>query len=290
MEESMAEPRNISFYGGAPGVIWAAAYMSQRGLLKEYESQFGEIKKNIIAALSYDGLFELAHGATGWGILGEVWDEKLEHESRKYLRLTRKRFRDGLWRLPPPYDHKTKVAWGFAHGVLAPLLFLHNRNTASFIANSLAGKLERPNPGVIGVRTGPGVLPQSAWCYGDAGLGFAISKLGYIHKIKKWQILGNEIFWRGSHGSELYRPVVGLPLCHGLSGMLLMTTLHARFSRQTKSRELARYWLKSLEEEAKYLDDISSPGLLNGLSGVGLAVLASQKPSSTRWTRVMLLS
>jgi len=120
-----------------------------------------------------------------------------------------------------------------------------------------------------------------SWCYGDPGVAVSLALAARTDAaLETAEHAARRVLtdpqWSGD-------PFV----CHGASGL---AHIFNRMHQITGSEVLRAAALSSLE---RVLDSISldaPPGVLTGLAGIGLALLAAATPNSPDWDRLLLLS
>lgn len=129
---------------------------------------------------------------------------------------------------------------------------------------------------------------RSAWCSGDAAVGYVLFRLGTLLRLSHAQAAGLEIACAASRRRLAESRVVDTTLCHGGAGQCLLMNHLYQATRETVFLEAATRWLDWTLRE---LDTTSmAAGLMLGLSGCGLALLASATDRSPRWDSVLGLS
>ncbi|MCL2434810.1 MAG: lanthionine synthetase C family protein [Lentimicrobiaceae bacterium] len=147
-----------------------------------------------------------------------------------------------------------------------------------------------------------------AWCYGDLGIASALYQAGIILKENAWIDKALEIFiFAATQRKNLEREnVVDAGLCHGTSGI---GHIFYRMWWNTKLPEFkaaADYWFDQTLKMAKFEDGlagyktyeasdgkplwVNKYGLLDGISGIGLAMLTYYYETEPTWDECLLLS
>lgn len=148
-----------------------------------------------------------------------------------------------------------------------------------------------------------------AWCYGDLGIARSLWLAGKVTKNEEWKKEAINIMLHAAERKSLKEnAVIDAGLCHGSAGISLIFN---RFYWDTAIREFkdaALYWCKVTLDFARYQNGIciyesycppekegttgkweNSTGLLEGSTGVGLALL-STVGIEPKWDRSLLLS
>lgn len=144
-----------------------------------------------------------------------------------------------------------------------------------------------------------------AWCYGDLGIGYSLYKAGQT-------LNDNELMKEALHillkttlrKDAIHEYVFDAGLYYGSSGIMQIYNRLFQITGNVKFKEIAQYWLndmfsKSVHENNNtgykfclvnsrtWIDDYS---IMNGLSGLGLALLAAISHDEPFWDQCLLLS
>ncbi len=321
-------PQTGWLHGGLTGVGWVICNLQRMGIAAGHEDLLEAIDEAVLADLEIPPTegFDLISGLAGTGIYAlERWPcasaiPMLERVVRQLGVLSEAREGEVCWRTPPELIPATKprpaggyLDVGVAHGGPGALVVLEGaalrgieRAQAVALRDGHLRWLERQMlpeheslPAFIGEGI-EGAPTRLAWCYGDAGVA------GVVEAVARVSGVGRGLADRLT-AATLRRPpdrggVVDAPLCHGAAG--LGHVLH-RLSWQGAEdrRGAARFWLcDTLRRRgaAGYggfwswspLKGIreASRGLLDGSSGVGLALLAAVTSQEPAWDRMLGLS
>jgi len=155
---------------------------------------------------------------------------------------------------------------------------------------------------------GPGISPvpaRMAWCYGDPGIAAAL--LAAARAAGDEQLHGEALALARRAAAEptSRKDVIDPALCHGAAGLAhLFNRIHqssgdaacadaARrwFARvldmRTQGTGLAGFRYRTRPRDAELRDD---PGLVTGVAGIGLALLAAITAVEPAWDRLLLAS
>lgn len=155
-------------------------------------------------------------------------------------------------------------------------------------------------------RTG-GPAPQACparagWCYGSPGVARALWLAGDALPAHEYRVLAVDAMDAAFALPPQQRGLDSPNLCHGLAGLLQITHRFAidtglpRFARARD--ELAAELLEAHEPESilgfRNVEPegrrVENPGLLDGATGVALALLACSSDADPSWDRLLLLS
>ena len=157
-------------------------------------------------------------------------------------------------------------------------------------------------PATIRVGDEAPAATRAAWCYGSPGIACALWLAGSAFEVREWKdmaVSAMEAVYR--------RPIaerrIGSPtFCHGVSGLLQITTA---FLRETGDTIFAREQEKLVEEVAAAFDDatpfgvqsidgpgqrMDRPGFLDGAAGAMAALASACSKHRSGWERLFLIS
>jgi len=221
-----------------------------------------------------------------------------------------------------PYLHGS-LCTGMAHGIGGPIAVLA-RAFMLGVARPDAQRALRPSVTWLlaqraagdGSSTFPYSVPLDparapfpswmGWCYGDLSLALPISAAAHALNEPAWANAGLEIARAGALRGLAQSGVEDGPLCHGTAGVAhIFGRLYQQF-RDPDFADAARIWharTLSLKRRADGLlglgevrrlaggrvQRVRRPGLIPGLAGVGLSLLAATEPLEPSWDRCLLL-
>jgi len=145
-----------------------------------------------------------------------------------------------------------------------------------------------------------------AWCYNDLGISTALFQAGNIFNNNEWKQEAISTLIETTRLTDpLTTRVVDAGLCHGTSGI---AHIYNRMYNQTNIEEFknaAIFWYEKTLEMASYKDGLAgykvyrSPdyggnhndfGLLEGIAGIGLALISYSSDIESKWDRALMLS
>ena len=219
------------------------------------------------------------------------------------------------WQSKHPHTGDPEINLGLAHGVPSILLALSLQTgdadamdmltrgvdfLLSCRQNNTANGSLFPHRLTNGLPDQPGRL---AWCYGDAGVGAALWQIALNCNRPDWQadaigILHNAAARRGAEPNR----VLDACLCHGSAGLALLFYKMAIVSGHTEFLDAASHWTRATLDHGQspaaaagyqFLTTgnhyVSSYSLLEGITGVGLALLALLDSDTLGWEQGILL-
>jgi lantibiotic modifying enzyme len=155
-----------------------------------------------------------------------------------------------------------------------------------------------------GPRPGPTRL---AWCYGDPGVAAALLLAARCVGEPAWEREALAVALRSMARPPDQTGVRDAGLCHGAAGLGHLFNRLYQATGEPRLAEAARFWFrqtlelrhpdrgiagfaaltKEREGEERWVDE---PGLLTGVAGIALALLAACTPVEPAWDRVLLVS
>ncbi len=144
-----------------------------------------------------------------------------------------------------------------------------------------------------------------AWCYGDLGIATALWQAGKSLKNDEWKTEAIEILKNSCKRKDLNKnSVCDAGICHGTAGI---AQIYNRFYWETKLpefKETANYWINETLKMAYHKDGLAGYkswrgselgwenkiGILEGITGIGLALLSHISDEDPNWDECLLLS
>jgi hypothetical protein len=154
---------------------------------------------------------------------------------------------------------------------------------------------------------GTGEKARLAWCYGDPGVAAAL--LGAARHVEEsaWESAALAIARRAAERPHAEAGVRDAALCHGSAGLAHLFNRMYQATGEPRLAEAARSWLEQTlamrrpgrgvggyeawrPDEAVGQTWSADPGLLNGATGIALALLAVTTSLEPLWDRMLLVS
>jgi len=302
---------------GLTGIVWSFRYLGERGIIDCDEAHvLDELIPFIRRCVDHEldkGNLDALHGATGLGIVLSQYDAGADCFRSMYSSIED--------------DIDLGLAHGLASQIVyysetctksKRIPDVGQDLLASSLSTLLShADLKQKNGSVFPTRIHEGI-PQYpsrlAWCYGDVGI--AMGLLRYTQGCKGLPRTGSgvaklqssEIFdfavevlvLAAGRRDSLNTRIVDPYFCHGTSGLAYMFYKAWHLSNNDKLKEAAQYWTK---ETIRFLETTHPIGkvyktegvtfgdgsLLNGLSGIGLALLAIERGVLPGWEKGLLM-
>lgn len=314
--------KRASLYRGFAGVAWAVEHVSR--ILFDLEDDgdpLVEVDQLIERLLATPGglspEYDLIGGTVGLGVYA------LERAPRPLaLQLTGsivdwldrasepvdggRRWKHAVALIPEPRRARYPDGWynlGLAHGVPGVIALCAELARADLLPASGRAMVEqavgwllaqaRP-PGVGGVgrfpaHVAPGIDAEPvrpAWCYGDAGVAMALLAAGRAFARQDWIGIACDLLSAVARASERELEITDAMLCHGAAGMAHLLNRAAQATGERALEEGARAWFGRVLAMGRPAE----PGLLEGATGIALALVAAASDVEPQWDRAMLIN
>ncbi len=144
-----------------------------------------------------------------------------------------------------------------------------------------------------------------AWCYGDLGIAVALWRASQALGRKDWESEAKALLRHASIRRDLKENgVMDACFCHGTSGIAHIFNRMWRETGMPECRDAAAYWIGQTLKMAKFEDGLAGYktwqgaergfrneyGLLEGIAGIGLVLLAYLSDEEPTWDECLLLS
>ena len=329
-------PMEPGLFDGFVGTAWTAAHLADRlgaSLAGDAFLELDGVLDAYVQQSPWRHDFDLVRGLVGVGLY--AFERLPQPSALATLERVIDRLEEAAERLPSGVAWPTLpqfVAWlppseaerrrhdlGIAHGTPGVLAFLGMAYAAG-LAQSRVRALATQSVHWLGTHKNPDgsqshfpscVLDpasrRTAWCYGDPGVGAALTLLGRAMGEREWEREGMALAHAVASRLPECTGVRDAGLCHGASG--IAHVLH-RLSESCDDEALgraARRWFERVldmrrpgegcggftayKRDDKGLPVLEShPGFLTGSAGIGLALLAAVSDVPPEWDRLLLLS
>jgi len=145
-----------------------------------------------------------------------------------------------------------------------------------------------------------------AWCYGDLGISVALWHASRAMKNKAWEDIAVEILKHAAQRRDLQKNgVLDAGLCHGTAGNAQIFYRMYALTGITELKDAGDYWLDQTLIMARFDDGFAGfkawrtekyggwqgeAGLLEGVAGIGLALITALSDIDPAWDECLLLS
>ncbi len=149
------------------------------------------------------------------------------------------------------------------------------------------------------------ITSRLGWCYGDLGIATSLWQAGRVLHNQIWQDKAIEIFTFSATRRDLNDcKIVDSGLCHGSSSAYMMFEYMHQQTGRPIFKEASSYWMDKTLEMGEASDGLAGYmswkghkntwerdySLLEGISGVGLAILTKLGYMDIRWMNFFLLN
>ena len=144
-----------------------------------------------------------------------------------------------------------------------------------------------------------------AWCYGDLGISVALWHASQALGRKDWEQEAIDTILHASKRRGLVENgVVDAGLCHGTAGIAHIFNRMHGYTGLEELKEASNYWFAETLKMARFEDGlagfkawqgnergwVNEPGLLEGIAGIGLALISAVSDIEPAWDECLLLS
>jgi lantibiotic modifying enzyme len=227
------------------------------------------------------------------------------------------------------FTPKGSYSLGMAHGVPGVIALLARALHAGVAVRESRALLLGAVPWLVAQRLAPdrdSVFPpwvypgrdagssRAAWCYGDAGVALALFAAGRAVRRPAWMAEAVELGLRTGRRSPESAGIRDATLCHGAVGLAHLLNRLYQATGDERLAEVAQHWyaealryrcpgrgIAGFERYGSLHATISEPGpdgtppsssdpgLLTGVTGIALALLAAATPVEPAWDRLLLV-
>ncbi len=145
-----------------------------------------------------------------------------------------------------------------------------------------------------------------AWCYGDLGISMALWQAGKNVGNKEWQKIAEDTLVDAATRRDVKEHrVMDAGLCHGAAGIMHIFNRAYQNTGLEILKETARYWAEQTLKMAHWEDGYAGykswhtekyggwkpePGFLEGVAGIGLALISMIAPIESKWDESLYIS
>lgn len=306
-----------SYAAGLAGIRFTLRYLAANGYIPATDGAaldgIDPYMNEFASGRFKQGDFDLLHGALGMYIGGLKGDSRMV-KAMHSIAVNTGPGRIG-WESKHPQTGAAEMNLGLAHGLPSILWMLshakatqqRNELIEKGVAYLLSCRLENaPNGSLFPHRMVNGLPDQSgrlAWCYGDPGVGAALWQIGQNCGRPDWRADAIGILHKAAsrRDAEANR-VTDACLCHGTAGLALIFYKMAILTGHDELLDAAEYWTRATLDHGRnegavagYLflttgnRYISAHSLLEGITGVGLTLMALLDADTLGWEQGLLL-
>ncbi len=232
------------------------------------------------------------------------------------------------WNTPYPFykshQYENTINLGIPHGSLGIVLFLlkicsvygRDSELETIIANHIKWLIEMLKKNKNELKHFYSIIPigsgKLGWCYGDLAIAYTLLRYyeefgDHESKAVAYELIEKSSFKSMEQAGVIYYQQYGyhdMCICHGTTSIAYMYKKMFLITKDQQLIEMANKWLNSTIENLNiYLPQIksiaekeknnplidTSLGFLNGLSGIGLALISFVDPKLSDWDKLLLL-
>ncbi|MFA8433388.1 MAG: lanthionine synthetase C family protein [Marinifilaceae bacterium] len=275
-----------------------------------------------------NGNYDFLHGAVGLGFYflkrKTKESKKYLNEFIKELNKIAIKDEEGI-RWLSVLDHK-KQTKGFnislSHGLASIIVFLSKiysegvakekvsellNGSVKYLLNQQqdVSKYKSNFPSLVS-KDEPTTYSRLAWCYGDLGIGTALYVAGLNTNNEAWKVKAIQVVLHSTkRREEKVTGVVDAGICHGAAGNAHIYNRMYNYTGRDEFKEAAIYWFEQTLQMAKYDDGLAgykvwkTPehgglqnvyGFLEGIAGIGLALISAASNIDPKWDECLFLS
>jgi len=328
MDEVAEVPMTPALFGGFVGTAWTVAHLAGDDHSDDPLEEIDALLIDRLST-DGDGPYDLIGGVAGLGTYALERLARPSGATLLDLALARLGARatprpGGIaWHTPPHLLHPEKrprhprgyFDVGVAHGAAGVIALLGAAYRAG--RPSAGALLEGAVPWLIAQRTddgfpafvgdGPSSAARTAWCYGDAGNAAALLCAASGTNRADWRDAALRIAREASMRAPDQAGVADAALCHGAAGLALLYHQFYALTDEARFADAARAYYQCVLDRRRpgegaggFFSFRKLPGssggelvadrtLLEGSSGIGLALLAGAVGGVPRWLRRLLV-
>lgn len=221
-------------------------------------------------------------------------------------------------------SHESGYNLGLSHGIASIIVILSKIYQKNICREKTAGLIEGAINYLLSNKRDPKDHPYSfpgwistsgstkgsfgrlSWCYYDLGISMALLQAGTILGKKKWKKEALNILLHTTEISDWNDAgVTDAGLCHGTAGIAHIYNRAYKYTGIERFEDSAKYWLKQSLNMAIHKDGLSgfktyrtiergglesNHSFLEGIAGIGLALISAVSDIDPAWDGALLLS
>ena len=314
---------------GYTGINWVIEHLISNGFIDLEDELFHATEDVIKAAfinMINDRNYDFMHGSFGSLFYFSEMSHKLNFHDE--LKLFRERIYKDFHIDDSNFGIETHLnidgtrgySLGLSHGVPAYIMvlirLLESNSLDADVVKDLVAKnykfmmqFEYKNPEKSffphSIVNNAGSPSRLSWCYGDLGCALAIYKYGQLINDKTMMNKAIEIILFNSKKRDPAKlGISDADFCHGTVGIAHFFSRFYNYTQVEEFRQAAEYWYGETLNYAKYSDGlcgykhlhqmpdqfVSLPGMLEGVSGIGLCLISAIENIEPKWDKAFLLS
>jgi len=300
------ETEKVLGISGAPSKIRCRSFQEENWLLQILSRNYCSGRADLITGIAGLGLY----GVKGWSHTGQGIYRKICGEAVAQLEAHSLKQRNGrIWtslgpqKKPRKSGRHVRVDLGLAHGLAGIMIFLascythgiEKRLTRKMLNETTQWLMDQKTFG--GTFLFPAVLddgiavpcPRLSWCYGDMGIAVALRLVGEATGDKSLTEESLSLISRALHIPRSETQVQDPGICHGSSGVALISSLFSQQRSKPVFVKAAQYWLRETVTLAQNTP-VKETGLLKGSTGIALSLMHNMLPANGNWVSFLGLT
>lgn len=307
---------NMTLADGLSGILWGINYLEKKQVLEETNVLSNELKEalskfieNELNIMNWDYL----HGGLGGFLAMDRKQNDFKKKIVKILDETKTEHSDFIYWKSLKYGNDINL--GLSHGQTSILYFLQkiiisgvsNEKTALKLLKGscyyILDKMNKDYNSEYLFDSFVSVTQKSrlAWCYGDLSIGYMLLSASKLLKDENIEKKAISILLHTTKRRTLEDTmIIDSCICHGTTGLVLLYNKLFNMTEMECFKESSDFWLANTikiinEKELMFyrrVEDIwaNDYSLLEGLSGVGLALSSLKTNTNHEWTSCLLLN
>ena len=307
-----------SFATGLAGIYWLFEYLGKKEFISREESSALSGLKPIFKSYAKEsfrrGNYDFLHGALGMAMTG-LGPEMIDLITNETGRTSKPESNNCVSWLSRDINGNSEINFGLAHGIPSIILILsaiykknkEDRIIKSHISPGIDYLITHMEPGPEADSLFPSRIKEDktirpsrmAWCYGDPGVAAAIYQTGTNCSRADWQNMAIEILKHAAKRKEFNSTgIEDACICHGSAGLAIVFFKAWSDTGRIEFYNASCYWLqRTLDfggKDGEYLFKGIHGfevryGVLEGIAGVGLSLLAMLEGELPGWEKALLL-
>lgn len=314
-----------TYINGLAGLGWAVNFICRTSDFQEDANEILSELDELLLTVALEDLkhnnYDLLYGGVGYGIYfldrlqSNINSKEALAQILIHLNSIAVQEGNGIFWQSRENQKENTMDFSLAHGQAMILLFLRKlyqndiqRDTTSKLINGLLNTFDKYKvetvEGLIypdAIEKGEPIFSPLRWCHGHLGIALALWLTGTT--IGNKEIVNNGI-QAGLHAAKIRQynkeSIRTAIICHGTLGIAHIFNRFYQYTQVEEFKEAALFWY---EESATILDseigfqDYNGEGgyqiehgILNGIQGIGLALLAAISEEEPTWDSCILLS
>lgn len=317
-----------TFCSGISGIMWALNYLEKENFL-EIDFDYSEIIPTLeldFERLCSENNYDFLHGSTG--IIYFLSKLEYEHKQKNlnyYLdnleQSGEQNDNEIKWISELLYSKgNSKKIWNLSlsHGISSIIIVLvelymqnpSNERIKKLVIKSINFLISQKRTSSDYISMFPSYIDETeitdnsrlGWCYGDMGNAIAIGKVGQVMNDKRLLQMSVDIMLHSANRKLDSSMVIDPGLCHGSIGIAHMFNRYFQATKNKAFQDASIYWINQTLNfennigiagfQAHRGDEgfVNTKCVLDGIAGIGLALISMVSNVEPRWDRCMLIS